>query len=207
MSKISRNRNFLSKLVNSKKLLTVSVILLFILAGCNNEQDLNNEQLPSTPPSNSPSNPSAPSTDEDSYPPRSEDETAPDTMEPYPLPTFTPQAIESYPSPEENLESTVFALNTPIKAGDTTVTGLGPSNVAVFLVNVTSMGETLGSATIDNNGTFSITVPPLPANIQVGISADLEAAGISPSSIAQNDGALAVPLVGFYYDTAIVMEN
>jgi hypothetical protein len=78
--------------------------------------------------------------------------------------------------------------------------------LTVFLVNVTLMGEQLGSSTIGSDGTFAITVSPLPANIQVGLFADLEGAGIAPDSVIPGEGARAVPLVGFYYDTALVSE-
>ena len=142
---------------------------------------------------------------EESYPPLPVEVVE---LDAYPIatPVIVPLA-QGYPSPDEIREGILFAINTPLRPGDTEVNGIGPAGLTVFVVNVTLMGEPIGSGRIGDDGTFRIAVPALEPNFQIGLFADLEAAGVDPDSVIAGPGARVVPLVGFFYDTALVQEQ
>lgn len=198
-------RRYISQSSQYRVLGVIVIAVFFTVVGCN-QQPVPEIETIDTPPTSVPAvlATSIPAVVEDAYPaPATEPTMATGS---YPAPANTLQVAESYPAPGEIKDGILFAINTPLRAGGTEVTGVGPSGVTVFLVNVTLMGEPLGSTTIGNDGTFRIVVPPLSANIQVGLAADLEAAGIDLDSIIPGEGARAVPLVGYYFDTALVTE-
>jgi hypothetical protein len=145
-----------------------------------------------------------PAAAEESYPP------LPVEVESNAYPIATPVIAlpaQGYPSPDEMREGILFAINTPLRPGDTEINGVGPAGLTVFVVNVTLMGDLIGSGQIGDDGTFRIAIPALEPNFQIGLFADLEAAGIDPDSVVAGPGARVVPLVGFFYDTALVQEQ
>lgn len=168
---------------------TLLCLVLFI-AGCGQ-----------TPPTTNVTN--TPSTNE-AYPAATD--SRPPSSEAYPAPGVVPEQIEAYPS-QTTATGILLALDKPIKAGNTTVTGVGPPGMAVSLVNITFMGTGLGSTLIGDDGTFSIQVSPLEANIRVGLSADPASAGLTESDIQLGEGAISVPQVGFFFDSALVLQE
>lgn len=75
----------------------------------------------------------------------------------YPATVDETQNSESYPAPQANVdESRRFTFTTPVKAGDTQVSGTGPANVPIKIVNVSYMGEFLGGGQTDASGNFVI---------------------------------------------------
>ncbi|GAC1548490.1 MAG: hypothetical protein NVS2B7_24430 [Herpetosiphon sp.] len=77
----------------------------------------------------------------------------------YPAPTTN----APYPNPAERdatptaCAGPAFTLNPP-KTSDTVVTGTGPANVSIRVVDVTRAGAVVGNAAIDAGGKFSATV-------------------------------------------------
>lgn len=58
----------------------------------------------------------------------------------------------------------------PIKAGDTVVTGHGPVNLPIVIVDVTYSANPLGNGTISDSGSFTITLSkPAPEGHSIGI--------------------------------------
>lgn len=104
-----------------------------------------------------------------------------------------------------------FHITKPVYAGDTIVLGTGPSGVRVILYDITLMGKILGEATINNHGNFSISVDPLPEGHRIGINIDFRSDNWSPEDFQNpaynGDEALQVPLLGFFYDTALIIRK
>jgi hypothetical protein len=116
-------------------------------------------------------------------------------------PTATP--IQAYPPPPEET-GTLLAFTEPVKAGDTEVKGVGPAGLDIFVLNTTRNGELLGSGRIGDDGTFTVPVPALEANVRIGLRADPEQQGFAPEEIRPDTEARTVPTVGYFYDTALV---
>ena len=92
------------------------------------------------------------------------------------------------------------------------MTGRGPAGVPIGLLNITFMGTMLGQTTIGEDGTFAFTVEPLEAGHRIGIVLGiLDGTQWTPeyfqNSAFYGDEARSVPLVGFFYDTALVIEK
>jgi hypothetical protein len=129
----------------------------------------------------------------------------------YPGTTDTPQPAISYPSnlttPDNS--ATAMTIDQPVKAGATVVTGHAPAGVVVAIDNVTLMGDELGSAVAGPDGRYSVTVPALEASVRLGLF--VKDVGSSGKTIEdfngaqyQGSGAMMVPQVGYYVDTASV---
>lgn len=133
---------------------------------------------------------------------------------PYPSVTETRPSLESaYPAETEaaaeDPNATPFTLEKPIVAGDTFVRGTGPAGVPIIIMDVTSMGIPLGQVTIGEDGTFEVEVQPLGENYRIGIAlGDLSGTDWTEESFQddsfEGDEAKSVPLVGFFFDTAMV---
>jgi hypothetical protein len=102
-----------------------------------------------------------------------------------------------------------FELDRPILAGATEVSGAGPIELTVMIVDMTMMGKHLGSGTIGPDGRFVISlVEPVIENHVIGIQvvADRE---FTPEDIEelltrQGPGFKNYPQVGEALDTVIV---
>jgi hypothetical protein len=140
---------------------------------------------------------------------------------PFKSPTAAPSISSPIPAPNTNVspiaisppapinEVVRFQIDRPLKAGTTMITGRGPAGIPISLGNLTMSGEELGAGVIGSDNRFAITVPPLSSNIRVGIAlGDLGRTGRAPEEFDtdsyKGDGALMVPLVGYYLDTALV---
>lgn len=119
---------------------------------------------------------------------------------PYPPPSPTFMASDAYPVVEEEPPGILLALERPLHDGDTSVRGVGPAGITIFVRNITEMGVDLGQATIASNGTFSIQVPPLHGNTRIGVTTTASV----PEGIRPGEGAFNVPQVGYFYDTVLV---
>lgn len=131
-----------------------------------------------------------------------------------PSQSVTPQPIEvtdlPYPVVRTPFADAIrFQFDRPLRPGMTIVTGQGPAGVVISIVNVTLMGEVLGSGVIDNNNRFAIAVTPLPENIRAGI--EVVDTGSSKHTYEdfygeeyKGEGALVFPQVGYFQDTVMV---
>jgi len=102
-----------------------------------------------------------------------------------------------------------FQIDRPVKAGDTIVKGSGPAGVPIVIANVTMMGTILGGDVIGADNRFSIDVPPLESSTRIGVEiGDLTGTNYVwdqfQSEQFKGSGALTVPLVGYFQDTAVV---
>jgi hypothetical protein len=98
-----------------------------------------------------------------------------------------------------------------VTEGDTVITGGGPPGVPIILFDVTAMGVALGQTTIGEDGRFEFTVDPLESAHRIGVAlGELAGTGYTAEELQETiyfgDESLSVPLVGFFYDTAMVRE-
>ena len=146
------------------------------------------------------------------YPPPPVIETSDDI--PYPPPTVEILPIDVYPGPESTkvmIGASAFQLNKPIFEGATEITGVGLAGVPIMIEDLTFMGEILGRGVIDEDGTFSISVEALEKAHRIGIALDnLEGTQWSQEDFYDEgfngEDPMQVPLVGYFYDTAIIEE-
>lgn len=138
---------------------------------------------------------------------------------PAPTPTpgespLSPLLVDVSPidGPAVVLEGPPFSIDEPLGAGDKMVSGTGPAQVGILVVDVTLMGEVLGRGQIGKDGQFSIAVqPPLIVNHRIGLMLDDQSPGIvqtqqAVEQLVRFDGknAIIIPRVGKLYDAASV---
>lgn len=119
--------------------------------------------------------------------------------------------IDTSAYPSENPTASIaqgptFVLHSPIRSGDTVVSGSGPSNVPIILVDVSDMGEKLGETKIDQGGNF-IFVLELP--LQGGHSIGLQLGDVSNTEFNERDFLFSEsyyerPYIGILFDIANV---
>ncbi|MBN1872770.1 MAG: hypothetical protein JXA33_00955 [Anaerolineae bacterium] len=106
-----------------------------------------------------------------------------------------------------------FRINEPLTAGTTQVSGQGPANTPIVIVDVTMSALPLGSAIITTDGTFVIDlVEPLILNHRIGIAAGMVGGTPEPSTEAyieslkpyRGDGFMNVPYIGVIFASALV---
>ncbi|MCP4535521.1 MAG: hypothetical protein GY832_00070 [Chloroflexi bacterium] len=141
------------------------------------------------------------------------------TKIPSPLPGDSPLQPDSpivtppsdAPTPPPVSEVVPFQLDKPLQEGDTRVTGTGPADAPIRLEDVTFAGRFIAAGQIEKDNTFELVLSePLEAQHRVGLTVDV--AGTSwtiedfQSPEFNGDGALQIPQIGFYFDTAMVQE-
>jgi hypothetical protein len=121
---------------------------------------------------------------------------APVSDSPLPLPTGEP----TQPNGEK------FHLDKPLRAGTKEVTGRGPADIPLQVIDITAGGEILGSGIIDDDGSFAIGLGvPVEANRVIGIRLSVPK---DPDTwlglwALRGENARAIPNVGDFFDTAV----
>ena len=124
-----------------------------------------------------------------------------------PISTSTPQ-----PTLEPTEEIQPFQLDKPIEVGATRVTGRGPANVPVVLMDITLGGVVLSMSAVDQRGEFEFKLSePLEARHRIGITlADLSGTEWKREDFYpegyHGDEAFNVPNIGFFFDTYMIRE-
>ncbi|HNT74107.1 MAG TPA: hypothetical protein PKH77_03695 [Anaerolineae bacterium] len=131
-----------------------------------------------------------------------------------PIPTGSPLATPVSPIQTASLAAEPkFRINEPLTAGTTQVSGQGPANTPIVIVDVTMSALPLGSAIISPDGTFVIDlVDPLILNHRIGIAAGMVGGTPEPSTEAyieslkpyRGDGFMNVPYIGVVFASALV---
>lgn len=182
------------------------LLFLFIVVGCGPA----NETEPTATPTDTSEElaPSPEATASDAYPAQNTPESAPAVDDAYPPPSPTAIVQGAYPAPTpERQDGILLALDKPIQAGDTTISGVGPPNLPVYILNVTFMGEEMGSGVIGEDGTFSIAVDPVPTGIRLGLTATIEEIGLMENDVRPGDNAINIPQVGYFYDSFVIPQS
>jgi len=137
------------------------------------------------------------------YPAPSEDNVS--GTEAYPVPSEVQPLDGPYPAPISE-DAQILAFEGSIRAGDTIVRGFGPPGLSVSILNITLMGEFIGSGVVGTDGTFAVQVDPLQALIRIGLHADIENFGLSSDHIQPGAQAIRVPLACYFYDSLVISQ-
>lgn len=127
----------------------------------------------------------------------------------YPVEVFSTPVDEGYPIEESTPfyeQGPEFELSTPISGGDSVVTGTGPANVPIRLVDVTEMGFVLDQTVIESDGTFTFTPEePLESGHSIGIQlGDIEGTDLEESDFLYSETYYERPLIGILFDLVVV---
>ena len=188
---------------NKKIFLFISIFsLFFILASCSSKNSL------VTPESNQTMNSST------GYP----------IQDAYPFNTSIPQASTAYPpinqineavsypinTPTRNPRSgPKFEINEPVLAGSFQVSGTGPANLPIILIDVTEMGFVISETVIGSDGIFRFELDePLIKSHAVGIQiGDLSKTDFNYDDYTFGEDYMDRPLIGIIFDLASVVEK
>ncbi len=111
-------------------------------------------------------------------------------------PLSSPLSVPSS-SQESFVDGDKFELEKPLSAGATVVRGKGEPSLQVIIVDVTDLGETLGTGIVDEQGRFEVTLDsPVKAGHRIGVS--INTSGIEFKCTQCQD----IPLVGLIMDSA-----
>ncbi len=135
---------------------------------------------------------------------------------PLPSPLESPMSVQSpISTPKatlETIEIQPFQLDKPIEVGATRVTGRGPANVPIALLDITLGGPVLAFSAIDQRGEFEFKLSePLEARHRIGVTlADLTGTEWTREDFRSEDfhgdEAFNVPNIGFFFDTYMIRE-
>jgi len=148
------------------------------------------------------------------------------TIEPYPIPgypssndyeegypafpTFAPEVAYPIitPTKDPKMNGPKFEINKPVIVGSIEVSGTGPANVPIILIDVTEMCEVIGETTIDKNGKFLFTLDePLQENNSIGIQiGDLSGTKFSYADFMYSEDYIDRPLIGIVFDIASIIK-
>lgn len=125
---------------------------------------------------------------------------------------YPPQPLQilpqsAYPGPDTEPVKPLLALDKPLRTGDTRVTGVGLPGLTVELINITFMGEQLGTGVVGSDATFEIALDPLPGGIRIGLSADIESLNLTLDDFQLTEGTISMPQVGYFFDSAVTLQN
>ncbi|GAB4527057.1 MAG: hypothetical protein Fur0018_12510 [Anaerolineales bacterium] len=90
------------------------------------------------------------------------------------------------------------------------MTGHGPANIPLLLVDITTMGDILAQTIVQSDGTFEFQVSPLEGQHRLGIMiGDLQIPGVKEEDFYTTefygDEARQIPQLGFFFDTVMVV--
>jgi hypothetical protein len=130
-------------------------------------------------------------------------------VKPYPL------EINRYPITNSNQEDQKlpkqgpdFNIDKPVKVSTMTVTGNGPANVPIILVDVSEMGKELAKTTIDDEGKFLFKLQEsLIVDHTIGIKlGNLDGTNLDPNDFIYSDSYYDRPMIGVLFDIVRVEE-
>ncbi len=101
-----------------------------------------------------------------------------------------------------------FTIDEPVQAGSKTVTGTGPANVPIRLIDITLMGEELASTKVDENGKFTFNLDTdLVAGHSIGLQiGDLDGTGFNYDEFLYNPQYYDKPMIGIIFYIAVINQ-
>jgi len=182
-----------------RQLFAPLLVLLLLLIGCNTKKTEDTTQVQT----------------QQAYPIQNENTTYTiikpevDNQMGYPVDESEKENETSYPI-KENLSNFPkgpdFNIIEPLSEGDTQVAGTGPSNVPIYLVDVSEMGLFIAETIINEDGTFIFSFQdPLEAGHSIGIQlGDIEGTELNANDFLYNENYYDRPLVGILFDLVVV---
>lgn len=139
----------------------------------------------------------------------------PSPSSPFSTPSRFESPIETPTTQSSEISGPTFAIDRPLKAGATNITGQGPAGIPIVVVDVTMTGQELGQGFIDDTGRFDIELNrPLEHDHRIGLMAGA-AQAMSPEEIQvyikqllrwKGEGARDLPYIGMLFDTTMVEQ-
>jgi hypothetical protein len=176
-------------MINQKKLAIEFFVTLFLsifLTGCKSD-------LPIDKPIIEPETGYPPPTAEQDISPQNLGETYPvETVELVEVPGFER-------GPDFNIEE-------PVSSGENVVSGNGPAEVPIILVDVSTGGTILGQTTIKEDGNFLFDLDqPLESGHSIGLKlGDISNTDLNPDDFIYNENYYDRPYVGILFDMIVV---
>ena len=135
--------------------------------------------------------------------PSGPDETSPLS----PLPVISPTIESPLVAPTQSA-LTPFSLDEPLLVGATRVTGTGPADVVIKIIDVTFSADQIGGGKIKADGTFAIDVTPLSEGHRIGI---LVSEPYPPEveanlGVLWGKGGIQLPMVGDVFASAMTTK-
>ena len=121
----------------------------------------------------------------------------------YPAPSAA-QTVDGYPAP--SAQGPRFTLDEPVKVSDVQVTGKGPADVPIKLIDMTRSSELLGEATIGSDGVFTIKVSSkLVAGDRIALMlGNTAGTKFNPGDFISGPGYQDYPLIGVTFASTVV---
>lgn len=106
-----------------------------------------------------------------------------------------------------------FELERPLKPGVEEISGSGPPNLPIVIIDITGGGDRLAEGLTDDDGNFTLELEaPLLASRRIGLTiGDLAGSGLTYEHFDNpgfyGDDAMMVPRIGIFYDTRMIVEE
>lgn len=116
-------------------------------------------------------------------------------------------STDAYPDPAASVkQGPAFAINEPIKSTDTRISGTGPANVPIKIVNLTQGGSSVSETKIGADGTFTVDAAgSFGAGDRIAIMlGDTQGTNINREDFLSGPGYQDWPLVGILFDSVLV---
>ena len=112
------------------------------------------------------------------------------------------------PTKDPKMNGPKFEINKPVVAGSKVVTGTGPANVPIILIDITEMGTVLSQTIIDDNGEFIFNLDEeLIAYNAIGLQiGDLSETDLNYADFMYSEDYIDRPLIGILFDIAPVLQ-
>ena len=192
---ISRDQQRSRKFLLMKKTFILFFFTILIFSGCS----LVNGQLPTG------ENITSNNDQNEAYPIMP----TPDMNSAYPI--NTPQIINNgYPAPDNSRKNgPKFEILKPVLNGSTIVSGNGPANVPIILIDVTEMGLLIDKTTIDQNGNFQFSLDePLMSGHSIGLQiGDLANTDFNYNDFVFSSEYIDRPMIGIILAIAPVVDK
>lgn len=121
----------------------------------------------------------------------------------YPAPSAA--AESAYPAPTSDLpEGPKFTINTPLKAADGQVSGSGPADVPIRVINITQGADPIADVTIGADGSFKADVAgKINAGDRIGLTlGNTSGTKFNQTSFLRGPGYEDLPMVGIVFVSA-----
>lgn len=182
----------MNKDINQKSNLVLLVLILFLLSACNGSSRSIGDEHERKVETNQ--DISSVGDEENAYPIQ-------------PLDQY--EKSVAYPVEEELLfgqKAPIFTISEPVNDGDFVVTGTGPSDIPLKLINLSQVDLIIGETIISKEGTFVFQLDePLISGHTIGIQlGDISETSLNPDDYIFSDTYYERPYVGILFDIVIV---
>lgn len=99
-----------------------------------------------------------------------------------------------------------FSIEKPVTSGDEKVSGSGPAEVPIVLINLSNVDEIIGETTISSDGTYIFELSnPLISGQSIGIKlGDISGTKFNENDFVYNESYYSRPYIGILFDIAYV---